>query len=107
MKLLLDENVPKRLKQDLRDIEVFTVREKGWTGKSNGELISLMIAEGFDALITFDRNLEHQQNFRKLPTTVFVLNASDNTYQTLRRLVPVLTAKLSQPLTVGVIEIKI
>ncbi len=79
MKLLLDENLPKRLKQDLQDVEVFTVREKAWNGKSNGELIRLMMAEHFDALITFDRNLEHQQNFQKFPITVFVLNAPDNT----------------------------
>lgn len=107
MKLLLDENLPKRLKQDLQDFEVFTVQDKEWTGKSNGELIRLMMAEHFDGLITFDRNLEHQQNFRKFPITVFVLNAPDNTYQSLRRLVPALRAKFSQPLTIGVTEVKL
>ncbi len=107
MKLLLDENVPKRLKQELEDFEVFTVWEKAWTGKSNGELIRLMMAEHFDALITFDRNLEHQQNFRKFPITVFVLNAPDNTYQTLKRLTPTLKAKLRQPLNIGITEVKL
>jgi len=32
MKLLLDENLPKRLKNDLSDHEIFTVREKNGTG---------------------------------------------------------------------------
>ena len=37
MKLLLDENLPERLKQLLPAHEVFTVREKQWTGIKNGE----------------------------------------------------------------------
>ena len=54
MKLLLDENLPKRLKQDLLPREAFTVRDMGWNGKSNGELLTLMKDHGFDALVTFD-----------------------------------------------------
>lgn len=106
MKLLLDENVPKKLKQDLKDFDVYTVRERGWNGKSNGELIKLMIADRFDALVTFDKNLEHQQNFQKYPITVFALNAQDNTYLTLKELVPTIRKKLLEPLTVGVIEVQ-
>lgn len=33
MKLLLDENLPKRLKADLQEYEVSTVQERGWSGK--------------------------------------------------------------------------
>ncbi len=106
MKVLLDENLPKKLKQDFQEYEVYTVREKGWSGKSNGELITLMITDHFDVLLTFDKNLEHQQNFRKFPLSVFALNASDNTYATLKALVPSIKRKLSEPLTIGVIEIR-
>ena len=45
MKLLLDENLPKRLKQDLLVHEVFTVVEMGWSRISNGALLTLMIEE--------------------------------------------------------------
>jgi len=107
MKLLLDENLPKKLKQDLKNYDVFTVHDMGWQGKSNGELINAMMADHFDALITFDRNMEHQQNFRKSPVTVFVLNAHDNTYQTLKELIPQITAKLSEQLKAGVTEIRL
>jgi hypothetical protein len=31
MRLLLDENLPKRLKQDLYNHEVYTANDKGWT----------------------------------------------------------------------------
>lgn len=65
MRLLIDENLPKRLKLDFPEHEVFTVRDKNWNGVKNGELLKLLTEEGFDALLTFDKNLQHQQNFSK------------------------------------------
>ena len=53
MRILLDENLPRRLKRDFDENEVFTVSDKNWNGISNGKLLRLMIDEGFDALITF------------------------------------------------------
>lgn len=88
MRLLLDENIPKRLKQDFAGHEVFTVRDKGWNGIKNGELLQLMVADGFDALLTFDKNLQHQQNFTKYSITVFVLSAPINQYRLLSALAP-------------------
>ena len=41
MRLLLDENVPRQLKQDITGHEVYTIREKRWNGKLNGELLQL------------------------------------------------------------------
>lgn len=104
MKLLLDENLPKKLKNDFSEHEVYTVREKGWEGKTNGELLKLMLASEFDALLTFDKNLQHQQNFKKYTITVFVLSAPDNTYLTLQKLVPQILKRLSEPLAGGIVE---
>lgn len=86
MRLLLDENLPKRLKLDFPDHEIFTVHDMDWKGIKNGELLKLMLANNFQALLTFDKNLRYQQNFEKYPITVFVLNASINTYQELTKL---------------------
>jgi len=105
MKLLLDENLPKRLKKDFADFEIFTVRDKDWNSKKNDQLLELMLAEDFNILITFDQNLEHQQNFEKYPITVFVLIAENNTYQILSELVPNLKMELEKPLRVGAIKI--
>ena len=102
MKILLDENLPKKLKQDFQGFEIFTVRDKGWHGKTNGELIKLMIEAGFDLVITFDKNPGHQQNFEKFPMTVLALSASDNTNSTMKELVPGIKRILSEPLTTGV-----
>jgi hypothetical protein len=55
MRLLLDENLPKRLKQDLKEHEIYIAADQGWTGISNGKLLELLIKNQFDALLTFDK----------------------------------------------------
>ena len=100
MLLLLDENLPKRLKFDFPGHEIFTVRDKDWNGIKNGELLKLMLANKFDALLTFDKNLQHQQNFVKYPIAVFVLTAFNNTYN----LLSPLTAKINQILITGLLK---
>ena len=105
MRLLLDENLPKRLKQDLQEFEVYTVHDKDWTGISNGALLKLLLDEKFDALITFDKNLQYQQNFSKYNISVLVLNASDNSYVTLQKLVPKIKVIISNGLKPGPIEV--
>lgn len=106
MKILLDENLPKKLKNDFSGIEVYTVREKGWQGKQNGELLNLMIENNFDILITFDKNLKHQQNFSKYPVPVIAIIAPDNTYLKLKKIVPEVKQILSQTLNPGITEIE-
>jgi predicted nuclease of predicted toxin-antitoxin system len=88
MKLLLDENLPKRLKTDFPNHEIYTVQDQGWTGVKNGELLKLMIENSFHALLTYDKNVQFQQNFQKYTITVFVLSAINNTYIELTKLSP-------------------
>ena len=64
MRILLDECVPRPLKREFAGHDVRTVREMGWTGKKNGELIQLLVADGFEAFVTVDQNLSYQQNLR-------------------------------------------
>jgi hypothetical protein len=58
----------------------------GWSGVKNGALLVLAAAE-FDAFITVDRNLPHQQNLAALPIAVVVLVARSNELQALLPLV--------------------
>lgn len=55
MKLLLDENLPRKLKKDFAEYEVFTVAEMGWSGKENGVLLALLMLK---VLITSKEYLE-------------------------------------------------
>jgi hypothetical protein len=43
-------------------------------------VFELMADNGFDALLTFDKYLQHQQNIKKYTIAVFVLSAVNNTY---------------------------
>ena len=89
MKLLLDEQVPRNLgKLFPEDFDIHTVQGMGWSQSSNGALLALAASEGFDALITADKNMEYQQNREKLPISVIVLVAFSNRLPDLAPLVP-------------------
>ncbi len=105
MKLLLDEDLPKRLKHDLPGHETFTVRDMGWNGLGNGVLLGKMKEHGFHGLLTFDKNIRFQQNFEKYDLPVFVLDAQDNTYDTLRPLMASVLEALSSTVAFGPIHI--
>jgi hypothetical protein len=107
MRLLLDEKLPKRLKLDFKEHEIYTAADKGWTGISNGKLLSLLTENSFDALLTFDKNLQYQQNFNKYTIAVIVLNARDNTYATLKDLVQKIKDILEAELMPGPQEVKL
>ena len=94
MRLLLDDSVPRRLRQALPAHTVRTVVEMGWSGAKNGALLVLAAAE-FDAFITVDRNLPHQQNVVTLPIAAVVFVAHSNELQALLPLVPRLEKALA------------
>ncbi len=88
MKLLFDESVPSRLGSFFPDgFEVLTVRQMGWTGSSNGDLLRLTSAYGLDVLITVDRGIEYQQNLAYLTISVIMI-AHQNRLQELKPLIP-------------------
>ncbi len=95
MRLLLDESVPRRLRQHLPGHDVKTVVEMGWSGVKNGALLALAGSD-FDAFITVDKNLPYQQNLTTLPVAVVVLDASSNELSHLLPLMVQLDSTLAQ-----------
>lgn len=94
MKLLLDENLPVNLRLEITGHDCETVAFRGWSGKKNGELLSLAAGTDFDALVTKDGNLPYQQGADNLPQAVVVLSAPTNKLQDIRLLLPDLIAAL-------------
>lgn len=78
MRILLDECVPRPFRRELLGHEVRTVPEMGWAGKRNGVLLSLTSDSGFDALLTTDRNLRHQQGLASFRVSVVIMLAPSN-----------------------------
>lgn len=105
MRILLDESLPIELRTEIVGHTVRYVREMGWSGLRNGELLARAAAQ-FDVVVTADRNIEHQQNLNTLPVSVTVLVARSNRIEQLRPLLPRLLEALSslQPRTVVHVE---
>ena len=87
MRVLLDECLPRKPKAKLVGHEAKTVPEMGWASKKNSALLSLA-AEHFDAFLTVDMNIAHQQNLKNLPIAIIALVANSNRLADLLPLVP-------------------
>ena len=87
MRILLDEDIPRRLGPLLVGHDASTVPRSGWSGINNGKLLALA-ATRFDVFLTMDRNLEFQQNLAALPIAILVIEALSNRIEHLRPLVP-------------------
>jgi hypothetical protein len=62
-----------------------------------------MLENSFDVFVTFDQNIEHQQNFNRYPIKVLILIAPINTYEVLKNF----ESKISECLNNNFPEIKI
>ncbi|MCC5667549.1 DUF5615 family PIN-like protein [Nostoc sp. CHAB 5784] len=106
MRILLDECVPRPLKRELKDYEVRTVVEMGWSGKKNGELLQLMKQQSF-TILTTDQNLRYQQNLEQAGVAVIVLIASKNRLPDLMPLIPEARKVLNAIVPGKVIEVRL
>src|SRR5215207_3754339 len=96
MRVLLDENVDRRLKPLFDEgMEVLTVRERGWGSLSNGALLAAAQSE-FDALVTMDRNIPYQQNLASLTLGLVVIRAFNNRKATVEPLMPEVNRALAE-----------
>ena len=94
MKVLLDESLPRRLKQGFRGVDVQTVPEAGWAGLSNGELLETA-SPHFDVFVTADQNLTYQQNLSNYAIAIVVLVTKTNRLLDLEPLIPNALARMS------------
>ncbi|MEA2977619.1 MAG: hypothetical protein QOF19_3139 [Alphaproteobacteria bacterium] len=72
MKILFDHGTPAPLRHALTGHTVSTAYEMTWTELNNGALLAAAETR-FDALITTDRNLRHQQNLSGRRLAILVL----------------------------------
>lgn len=105
MRIVLDECVPRRLRHEFPGHEIRTVVELGWSGKRNGELISLVGAAGFDVLITVDRNIRFQQKIAQSNIALIVMVAISNAREDLLPLMPKVLAAIENAVPGQVVEI--
>jgi hypothetical protein len=73
MRVLFDQATPVPLSTYLYGHDVSTAFQQGWATLKNGDLLSAAEAEGFDVLLTTDKNLRYQQNLKDRKIAVVVL----------------------------------
>jgi len=94
MKILIDECLPRALKRHLRDHDCRTVQEMGWSGKKNGELLTVAVGDQFEVLVTIDQRMEHQQNLAVRNIALLVIEAASNQIEDLVPIMPAARALL-------------
>ena len=77
MKVLLDENLPHKLRAHLVQHETVTVAYLGWGGLKNGELLTAAEDAGFEVFVTGDRALGHKQNLGARRIAMVSLSANN------------------------------
>jgi hypothetical protein len=95
VKVLLDENLPHLLRNNLGGHEVFTVRYKGWAGLKNGELLKTAGDDGFEVFITGDQTLPYEQDLAGRQLALIVLSSVD--WHILKDNLPPILAALDNP----------
>lgn len=79
MKVLIDECAPRALNHSIKagGHEGLTVQEAGWSGKENGELLTLA-ETNFDVFVTLDTSLRYQQNLAGRRIAIVIIHAQSN-----------------------------
>jgi hypothetical protein len=73
VRILFDQGTPVPLRESLRQHEVATAFERGWSDLKNGELLDAAEREGFVVLVTTDTNLKFQQSLSGRRIAIVVL----------------------------------
>jgi len=93
MRLLIDECLPVNLKKHFVGHDCRTLKEMGWLGKQNGELLSLAENQ-IDFLFRIDQAILHGSGLRLL-----LFEAPTNSLEDLLPLIPKALEKLSSATT--------
>ena len=73
MRLLFDNGTPAPLRHHLGDHLIQTAARLGWATLTNGELLDRAEQDGYEILVTTDRNMQYQQNLSRRRISIVVL----------------------------------
>jgi hypothetical protein len=78
VKVILDENVPQKLRLLIGDEHsVVTTWYQGWSSFKNGALLSAAEEAGFELFITSDQELSYQQNLQGRKMALLILSTNN------------------------------
>ena len=74
MLVLFDHGTPAPIRSFLEGHLVKRTQDMGWDRLTNGELIDAAEANGFDLILTTDKNIRYQQNLASRRIAIIVLS---------------------------------
>jgi hypothetical protein len=98
VKLLFDHNVDRRFRRHISGHEISTTREMGWEALENGALLKAAADGRFEAFVSIDKKIEHEQNLKTLPLPVVIIDAPSNALPALIPFAPLLLDLFKTPL---------
>lgn len=98
MKVLVDNNLDRRLIKLLQGHEVAHARDQGWAELANGEHLAQAELSGFDVMLTGDRKMRWQQNLNGRKLTLVVFDTLFIDFRSIAPLVEPLTRHLPEVL---------
>jgi predicted nuclease of predicted toxin-antitoxin system len=93
MRVLLDNNIPRRFKQSLKGLDVTHVLDVALAGLKDGPLLDTLVGR-YDVLVTMDKSLRHQQNLSGRSFAIVLLRARSNKLRDIQSLEPQLRRQL-------------
>jgi hypothetical protein len=105
MLILFDNGTPAPLRYALKGHVVVEAIERGWDRLVNGELIAVAEAEGFELLLTTDKNMRYQQNLSDRKIAFVVIG--NQQWPTLRRYVDRVVAAVNAATSGSYAEVEI
>ena len=105
MRILFDQGAPVPLRRVLGNNQVETAFERGWHTLTNGELLLAAERDGFEILVTTDKNLRYQQN--PLSRSIAIIVLSSTSWPRIQKSVPEINRaiKIATPGSVQEVEI--
>jgi len=77
VRVLLDEDLPHKLRLAILNHDVSTVAYVGWAGLKNGQLLRATEDAGFQVFVTADKKMSKQQNLKGRALAIVVLSTID------------------------------
>ncbi len=77
MRVLFDNNVPRRLRRYLVGHSAVTAAEMDWTRLVNGQLLGAAEEAGFEVMLTADQSIVYQQNLKGRKLALVVMDTND------------------------------
>ena len=105
MRVLFDQGTPVPLREFLGEHDVSTAYERGWSMLENSDLLDAAEREGFEVLVTTDRNLRYQQDLGVRSIAIVVL--STTSWPRIQRGIPTVVRAVNDAVSRSYVEVEL